>query len=536
MKKFTFTILLFACIASYGQNLISNGDFEFGATGIDVFGWIDDANVSVFASDVDTGNNATRVAALSQDFRNLEQYIELAPGVTYTVSFRYAWITCGNANYAITPQIRRGPTSSLNFGTLSALSTTPDTWLDYTADFTVSTADQIGRLKIVKFNGSCGLRIDDVKIEVKPDITWSGAVDGNLATAANWTGGVPTATDVVVIPNGVTNYPSTGTVTFDELFVEHGASITSNTASALTGNLHYFVNIPDDKWHLVSSIATTYKPDSNWVIANKLDLSGTNDGLATYQNATTDGTTGPWVYLQNDATFGDRFNFSTPKGYAIKKTAPGAIIFNGTGGTYNPFQLQYDIARGAATQWNLIANSFPSYINIATFLANAQNQGALDDSFEFVYVWNASTDSYDALNTGHIYPGQAYFLNAAEGAGLKTKVDNTMKSHQTSATFYKSSTPTIRLKLTYDGNLKTTEVSYMADKTKGLDPGFDAGLFDGVAQDYKLYTHLVEDNNGIAFTKQVLPLQDMQTTVVAVGLKAAAGTQVSFTAEAAKDT
>ena len=42
---------------------------------------------------------------------------------------------------------------------------------------------------------------------IAADVTWTGAMDADWATASNWDGGVPQAGDSVTIPSGVANMP-----------------------------------------------------------------------------------------------------------------------------------------------------------------------------------------------------------------------------------------------------------------------------------------------------------------------------------------
>ena len=64
--------------------------------------------------------------------------------------------------------------------------------------------------------------------------------------------------------------------------------------------------------------------------------------------------------------------------------------------------------------------------------------------------------------------------------------------------------------------------------TAGLDPGWDAGLFNnGDETSFSLFTALVEDN-GVDFTIQCLPDFDYENLVVPVGITAKKGATVTF--------
>jgi hypothetical protein len=109
-----------------------------------------------------------------------------------------------------------------------------------------------------------------------------------------------------------------------------------------------------------------------------------------------------------------------------------------------------------------------------------------------------------------------------------------MQSHQNDITFLKSSNTetSIEINITDGTNNKTTTINYLDEKTLGLDPGFDIGMFNGVSSELSLYTQLVENNEGIAFTRQALPNSDLETTVIPLGIKATVSKEITFTAEA----
>ncbi|MDG1037971.1 MAG: T9SS type A sorting domain-containing protein, partial [Polaribacter sp.] len=264
--------------------------------------------------------------------------------------------------------------------------------------------------------------------------------------------------------------------------------------------------------------------DDTWVTNNSIESGLTNTdnrGIATYQNGTLDGTTGPWTYFQ---TGGTAATFGAGVGYSLKRTGSGNYTFTGTFPTtdISPAISQDD------NNWNLIGNPYPSYINIATFISdNTANIGA--GAFQAIYVWNAGTNDYDDLTTGHIHPGQAFFINSDVASGTAS-ISEAMQSHQTGITFYKNADTSIELSLSNGTNSKKTKINYLDGKTTSLDPGFDIGMFDGVSSDLSLYTNLVNDNEGIAFARQALPNSDLETMVIPIGIIADAG-EITFSAE-----
>ena len=151
--------------------------------------------------------------------------------------------------------------------------------------------------------------------------------------------------------------------------------------------------------------------------------------------------------------------------------------------------------------------------------------------FQAIYVWDSANANYVALTTGYIHPGQAFFVNSKVNPGT-VSITKAMQSHQVSLPFYKSSSPTLNLSVSNATSSKKIQINYFDDKTKGLDPGFDIGMFDGVASDFSLFTHLPENNEGIAFVNQALPTSEIESTIIPIGLKANAGQELTFSLEA----
>lgn len=368
------------------------------------------------------------------------------------------------------------------------------------------------------------------------NVSWDGSESSEWTNGDNWsTGVVPTETSVVTIPAGMPNQPvvsaSTGAVAYD-LTVDGAATLTVQSGGSLivsntsTGNVTYNVAITDTNWHLATSPVSGEGYDDAWVTANSIasgSISSTNRGIATYQNGTADATIGNWVYVQGGAsgTYGDGVGYSL-----LSSTGTGNFSFTGT---INTSDISPAISQDV-NYWNLIGNSYTSYLDVAAFItANVNNFGP---AFQSIYVWNGS--AYVETTTGYVYPGQAFFVSAS-ATGTTASFTTAMQSHQTTGTIFLKSSNTdtsIELNITDGTSHKTTKVNYLEGKTEGLDPGFDIGMFNGVSSDLRIYTHLVNNNEGIAFARQVLPTSNIEVTLVPVGLKAAANQEITFSAEA----
>lgn len=392
--------------------------------------------------------------------------------------------------------------------------------------------DRYGRALI---NSACGYTLqngqsEDYAIHVKTnERIWTGTVNTDWATIGNWDLGLPTVATNATVPIAPGNQPVIGATTgatVNNLTVASGASLKVVSGGSLivegtgTGDIRYDLAIPNTNWHLVSSPVVGEQYNDTWVSANSIASgNGSNKGLATYQNGTPDGTTGPWVYLQSNGTG----TFGSGLGYSLSKTAVGNYSFIGT---FPTTDLVSAISQDNQN-WNLLGNPFPSYLDIPAFIA--ANTAKIAGAFQAIYIWNGT--AYTNLTAGYIHPGQAFFVHSGVGTGTVAFTE-TMQSHQTGVTFYKEGTTTVKLTLSDENNSIETQINYLETKTSGLDPGFDIGLFDGVSSSFSIFTHLVEDNQGISFEKQAVSNSDFETIIIPLGIKAAAGKEIIFSAEA----
>lgn len=383
---------------------------------------------------------------------------------------------------------------------------------------------------------------------------WNGSVDTSWTNTANWApASIPTSSSSVRIPN-VTNKPVvSSSASVKDILINSGSSLELNNSLTVagdftnmgtttvsggnsllvtgssSGNITYNVNVSDTNWHLVASPVVGQNYDDTWIVDNDIATGSdftTNRGISTYDNTSSTspnvaGSAGHWRYFQGGAS---AVTFGTGVGYALIKdtnsgVSNGNFSFTGTLAT----TVTPTITQGASTNWNLIGNSYPSYMDIAAFIS--ANSASLPGAFQAIYVWNASTSSYDDLTTGHIHPGQAFFINSNVASG-NASITKAMQSHQTGVTFYKNATPSIIVSIAQGNVTKSTQINYLDNSTTSLDLGLDIGLFDGVASDLNIYTHLTENNEGIKFGKQALPLSEIESTVVPIGVKAIANKEI----------
>ena len=328
----------------------------------------------------------------------------------------------------------------------------------------------------------------------------------------------------LTITNNLTNNGSPISINFGNSLIVNGSS---------TGNITYNLTINDENWHLISSPAVGQQFNDTWIGDNFIDNTNnsegtSNVGIATYDNSVNSNDN--WIYVQD----GGSGTFNTGQGYSIKRDATDTDIeFTGTlkNDDTTIDITPNDIGGSNENRWTLIGNPYPSYIDIDALLSLTENETALENSREAIYIWDGS--SYPPVTDGYIHPGQGFFVSA-DIASAVIKVNKDMLSHQTGVTFYKSSNSnaSINLMVTKGGSSKSTKINYISDKTTGLDPRYDLGTFNGGSNSsFNIFTHLVSDSNGVNFMRQALP-EDYETLVVPIGIVAEAGKQLIFSAEA----
>ncbi|WP_159946465.1 LamG-like jellyroll fold domain-containing protein [Polaribacter septentrionalilitoris] len=405
--------------------------------------------------------------------------------------------------------------------------------------------------------------------------TYSGS--GNWSTTANWSlGRLPIASDNVAINFGSTVLFDVASATINNLNISSGtlnmvagnaltldgdlsqtgtfniASSASANASLIvkgtsTGNVSYLRYVSTN-WHLIGA---PVEGQSISALSGQVNTSDTKYAIAPYKNNTT--TLLRWNYYTTAAGTNDianSGNFISGKGYTIQKSSfAGTISFTGTLNTDNAGE-SIAITDGGddptGNRWNLIANPYTAAINgnntadaTNNFLKVNIDAGNLDPSRAGLYLWTGSAP-YDikSLDDGAFYiaPGQAFFVHAPDGGGTSASFTEAMQTHQTGNIFSKGSSsnyPEIILNLT-DGKANSlTKVRYIQNKTIGLDVGSDVGTFTGASSNFGIFSHLLQDSQGVDFAIQALPNSNYENMIVPIGINAEAGKEISFSANIA---
>jgi hypothetical protein len=401
---------------------------------------------------------------------------------------------------------------------------------------------------------------------------------GSWSTTGNWSlGRLPISTDNVDVSTSTVNLDLSN-VSVNDLSISIGGAfnILGNTSITINGNLNQngTLNILSNastngslivkgnhtgisnvdyhrylstNWHLISA-PISGKNISDF--SGNVNTSGNKYAIAPYENNVLSASR--WNYYTGATGAGTGTNpltsagtFTTGKGYSMQKNTGGTLNFSGT---LNITDKTFPITDGGnnpnGNRWNLVGNPYTASLN-GSNAADATNNflkvnidaGNLDPSWAGLYLWNGTAYVEKSVDDAAFYiaPGQGFFVHAPDAGGTSVSFTEDMQTHQTGNIFLRGSGisyPEIILNVTEGKNSSSTKIRYIGNKTKGLDPGSDVGTFTGTSSNFKAFTHLISDSEGINFAIQALPNTDYEKMIVPVGLIAKAGKEVTFSIDA----
>lgn len=383
--------------------------------------------------------------------------------------------------------------------------------------------------------------------------TWTGGTS-NWESSGNWDNGLPDATKTVIVANvGSSPIISDGTTALAlNLTINTGATLTINSVNSLTvsgdftnngtlalsggsiiskelnyGNITYNRNLGTDNWYLVSS-PVRGEDMTDMRANNSFNTNGSSEvSFAPYDNSQAVAAD-RWSYFGNTSANA----LVDGKGYSAKLSASGNLTF---GGIISSSDITIPLTQGGAsgTNFNLLGNPFPSFINSGTFLTNE----SADLASETIWLWDQSGNggageyiTRVTVNAFKIAPGQGFFVEA--NTTNNVTFNESIQSHESSDTFLKTSRFEIKLILKEGSNSKYAEIYYINGTTTGFDNGYDGKLFSGVSHNFALYSNLVDNSDTEKYQVQSLPNSDYENMVIPIGIIAEAGKEITFTAEA----
>ena len=350
----------------------------------------------------------------------------------------------------------------------------------------------------------------------------------------NWSNGaLPTSTDNVAVLSGAEVTLNTD-ATIVDLKVKAPLKINSGKSLIVTGEVsgddnkvYYKRNLTAiagdaEGWHLVASPVSGETYDNAYADAESLVTSTTNTslrGLGFYATAND-----TWSYLVNDDS--NAGTFSSGSGYTMKRASTGQVKFIGN---LNTDDTGVDATISTAGNgFNLLGNPYTAFINSQTFLTGNANN--IDQQ---IWVWDQTEGNYEAKIAGvsfEIAPGQGFFVKANSGTAVNFAENN--QSVQGTDTFLRTNSLTeVKLVMT-DGEKNRFAKLYFTDNaTTGFDAGWEGEVFGGIQNEIDVFTHLVEDSQGKKYQVQSLPLSDLESLIIPLGVKIEAGRTATFSIE-----
>ena len=271
--------------------------------------------------------------------------------------------------------------------------------------------------------------IGDIAVgELSAAFTWTGTVSNNWHTAGNWSSGsIPLTTSNVIIPAGLSVYPtiSTGTATANDLTIQSGASITvSSVTLQISGNV-------------VNNGTFTHNSSTILFAGNTQTLSGSSQ--AVYNNitvasgsSTTFSTTGQSLQgiLLSNGTLNANGNLT------LLSTATQTALVDGSGAGE---------VTGNITMQRYLASGYGYKYLSSPFQAATVNELAddinLSSSFPSLYRYdeNQSVSGWVSYTntSGLLNPLQGYAANFGSSAVAKTvNITGVVNNHTIAATLY----------------------------------------------------------------------------------------------------
>lgn len=416
--------------------------------------------------------------------------------------------------------------------------------------------------------------------ELQP-FAWNGSVSSDWDDPNNWTPNiVPVITSEITI--SITgNAPTfTGVKTVENVIINSGASLTipvgatlnitgdldmyseSNSYASLivngtiaitgTAKYHRFTNSQSNGNDLIapplagqtwSSFLTSDANYNEGVIFNNGVQPTTTYLFGPFEKGATD----DYLLYDDNSTevlvTGRGYRAATNTGTGATLTFTGSVV---TGPVVAPIQSD---SSGQYSEWNLIGNPYPAYIDVEAFLTHVgsvselPNMTLFDESTAAIYGYNAETvdpgNKWTVLNlaTGStlIAPGQGFFVSSSYPiSSLEFTPDMQVAGNADDFILGRQEDEPndfAKIKMQSVTNDWSTSVYFHESASNGLDIGYDACIYGNSIPDFCLYTHLLDDNEDLPFAIQTLNTNVSNNVTVPLGVNASQGEQITFSLE-----
>jgi hypothetical protein len=310
-------------------------------------------------------------------------------------------------------------------------------------------------------NGSAEVTLDGI-ID-----TWTGSDDNDWHTDANWNhGSVPGSISTVVVPAGLTNYPTISSPgSCNNILLKADAtgvsSILGNDQLTITETAILQSNITSDKWHIISS-----------PIDNQITEFYYLNGKPKVFIIEFDEPTNSYQYI-TDLTI----PIETMQGYMLwindidQKYNYTGTLNSGTFGSADNLTRSNE-------GWNMVGNPYPSSLDWEA--TTGWTKTNVDNAIYIINDGNwASYVSGIGTNGGtqYVAPGQGFFVRVSNGNNSGTlQMTDDVRVHN-NTTFFKSTNEIsnyLKLVVFNDNSSDETVIRFHSQTTTGFDREYDA--------------------------------------------------------------
>ena len=374
----------------------------------------------------------------------------------------------------------------------------------------------------------------DVRVR-NADMSHSGATFSNTGDLT-----ISSGKDLV-LSNGSATLTNSGTITISSGATLFGSLMLSGTyTKSGNGKIIYKRYVASSTyWDLIGSPLTLVSiedfEDENDDIANN----GTAMAIGYYTNTSEAYSSNAGWTNYTTSTVGTAGNFVSGKGYQMATTNGSVVEFTGSMSTSSVPILVTTNEEGTTnpndgTKFELIANPYPSYIDVASFI-NAHKDTQMHTAHAAVYGWDgAQYDTYSLASPGNgIAPGQGFMIGVRGSDGTSQTVTFTTAMQTASGSGdYSEYDPMdddraeLFINLNQNDINKETKLFFLDQGTDGLDLGYDAATMD--LGNYSIYSRLVADDEGVNMDHQSLAYSEMWDKVIPLGVNALAGEEITL--------
>lgn len=415
-------------------------------------------------------------------------------------------------------------------------------------------------------------------------LIWNGSVSSEWSNSANWTPNeVPGECSEITIPDTVNPPQISEDMTITTLNINGGISLTVPIGKTLnvTGDLNMFSESDSYsglivKGAIVVEGTTKYYRYTNSEINDRDLIAPPLSGQSWLSFLTSDNNYNANILFNNGVEppnttylFGPFekgntndylvYNYNTietlaiGRGYRVATSTPStdgngeALVFTGsfvTGVVDVPIENDFI---GNFPEWNLVGNPYASYIDVNAFLnhvgslSGVSNLNLLGESTAAIYGYNANNIGGSGSNwtitnllegPSLIAPGQGFFVSSKlSTASLEFTPDMQIEGNSDDFIIGRSSSNTdyVKIGLSSLSNSFITSIYFHDNASPSLDKGYDAAIFGSSAPDFALYSHLIEDNQGVPMAIQAVNSNILSEIIIPLGVNAYPNEELRFT-------